>query len=86
MIAFLILFMRQAQSAPQVKRGERRLRAKSRIYELLARNGEALSESEMFAEVAGEKEAELRIVLYEMLRDGTVVFTTERKYRATMVD
>jgi len=86
MIAFLILFMRQMQSAPSVDRAERRLRAKSRIYEFLSRSNEALSESEMFAEVAGDKEAEPRVVLYQMLRDGTVVFTTERKYRAKTVD
>jgi ATP-dependent Zn protease len=86
MIAFLVFFMRQMQSAPPVTRAERGLRAKSQIYELLSRRGEALSESEMFAELTGEKETELRIVLYEMLRDGTVVFTTERKYRAKMVD
>ncbi len=47
LVAFLIFFMRQMQSDPAVTRRERRLRAKVKLYEILTRTAEALTESEM---------------------------------------
>jgi ATP-dependent Zn protease len=86
MIAFLIFFMRQMQGSSGVNHAEDRLRAKAQIHELLSRTGEPMSEQEMFEELSARESAELRIVLYEMLRDGTVVFTSDRKYRAKTGD
>jgi cell division protease FtsH len=83
-IAFLVFFLRQRGVA--ASRFENRLRAKAQIYELLSRTANPLSDDEVFEELSEEKNTELRIVLYEMLRDGTVVFTSDRKYRARTVD
>jgi cell division protease FtsH len=82
LIAFLIFFMRQMAGSPAASQAERRLAAKARIHDLLARNGdEGLSQEEISEKLEFTDREELQTVLYQMLREDTVVFTAGRKYR-----
>jgi cell division protease FtsH len=86
MIAFLIFFMRQMAGSPEASQAERRLEAKARIHDLLARSDEGLSQDEISAKLGCTDREELQTVLYQMLREGTVVFTAARTYRVKTVD
>jgi len=86
MIAFLIFFMRQMTSSPEALQAERRLSAKARIHDLLSERADALSREEIAAQLDDRDQPELSTVLYQMLREGTIVFTAEKKYRVKTVD
>jgi ATP-dependent Zn protease len=77
MIAFLIFFMRQMQGRTQVD---------ARIWGLLSGGDEDLSETQISSKLSGVSDRELLDALYRMLRERTIVFTAERKYRVKTVD
>jgi ATP-dependent Zn protease len=79
MIAFLIFFMRQLQGGTDQ-------RTQARIWYLLSRSKEGLSEAEISSGVPGASGAALRDALYRMVRERTIVFTTEGKYRVKAAD
>jgi len=81
MIAFLIFFMRQMTSSPAASRAERRLSTKARVHQLLSGSEQELSFDEISERIAARDRADLGEVLYQMLREETVVFTARRKYR-----
>jgi hypothetical protein len=85
MIVFLIYFMRQMASSPAASQAERRLQTKARVHELLSGSDKDLSQEEISAKLDRDG-AELRTVLYQMLREETILFTTEKKYRVKAVD
>lgn len=85
MIAFLIFFMRQMTSSPAASEAERRLRTKARVHELLSGSDKDLSQEEITAKLDRDG-TELRTVLYQMLREETILFTRQRKYRVKTVD
>ncbi len=86
MIAFLIFFMRQMAGSPEASLMERRLRTKARLHELLSESARDQSREELSAQLTGRHREELSTVLYQMLREGTIVFTAEKKYRVKTVD
>jgi hypothetical protein len=86
MIAFLIFFMRQMQSSPEASLAERRLRAKARVHDLLSRSEPGLSQAQISDSLNVQEDEELRTVLYQMLREGTIVLTAEKTYRVKTVD
>ena len=75
---------RRVSILPGRKRAERKLELKARIHELLAGSDAGLSDAEISSKLS-ESNAELQRALYEMLREETIVFTTERKYRVKTV-
>jgi ATP-dependent Zn protease len=79
MIAFLIFFMRQLQGGTDQ-------RTQARIWYLLSRSKEGLSEAEISSGVPGASGAAIRDALYRMVRERTIVFTTEGKYRVKVAD
>jgi ATP-dependent Zn protease len=86
MVAFLIFFMRQMQNSPEASLAERRLRAKARVHELLSRNDPGLSQAQISESLNVQEDEEFHTILYQMLREGTIVFTSDKKYRAKTVD
>ncbi len=86
MIAFLIFFMRQMQDSPDATLMEGRLRTKARLHDVLSESGRDQSREELSAHLTGRQKEELSTVLYQMLREGTIVFTAEKKYRVKTVD
>jgi cell division protease FtsH len=86
MIAFLVFFMRQMQGSPEASLAERRLRAKARVHELLSRSDPGLSQAQISYSLNVLEDEELRTVLYQMLREGTVVLTAEKTYRVKTID
>jgi ATP-dependent Zn protease len=79
LIAFLIFFMRQMQGGTDP-------RIQARIWDLLSRSEQDLSEEEISSRIPRASRASLREALYRMVREGTVVFTAEKKYRVKTVD
>jgi len=86
MIAFLIFFMRQMRNSPEASSARRRLVLKARVFELLSRSDEDLSQAQISAMLSVPDGEEMRTTLYQMLREETIVFTTERKYRVKTVE
>jgi uncharacterized membrane protein YjfL (UPF0719 family) len=94
MIAFLVFFMRQMQKTPgrdsvarQIQRKEERLALKSRIFHVLS-GAKNLSEDEIILalDLATEPQGDLekqrfREAVYELISEGTIQLTGERKYR-----
>lgn len=89
MIAFLIFFMR-AMSGPvatrETERRETRLEMKARFLHALSVAKGDLSESEMLdvlskSDIANLDLVEARKALYQMLSDGTIVVSDEKKFR-----
>jgi hypothetical protein len=86
MIAFLIFFMRQMQGPRPLSREERRLELKARVFELLSENGEDLPKERISEKLSDADEEELQSALYQMLREGTILFTAEKRYRVKTTD
>jgi hypothetical protein len=90
MIAFLIFFMRQMQSprsglSPTARR-ELRLELKTRFVRVLSAAESDLSESELLSRISEgggvvPEGLEAQKALYEMLSEGTLSMTDDRKYR-----
>jgi ATP-dependent Zn protease len=89
MIAFLIFFMRSmtgSGAARETERRELRLEMKARFLHALSVAAGELSEDEMMSvlstsDIAKVDSIEARKALYQMLSDGTVVVTDEKKFR-----
>ncbi len=79
MIAFLIFVMRQMQ-------GRTDIGTRERIWEVLSESKEDMSEAQISSRLSHVSRKELQGALYQMLREGTIVFTTERNYRAKTVE
>jgi DNA-binding GntR family transcriptional regulator len=58
----------------------------ARIWELLSRSEEDLTDEQISSRIPRASSASLREALYRMVREGTIVLTPERKYRVTTVD
>jgi cell division protease FtsH len=86
MIAFLIFFMRQMANSPAASNAARSLELRARIHELLSGSDEDLSKAQILAKLSNPGEEEMGTALYQMLREGTVLFTAERKYRVKTVE
>lgn len=91
MIAFLIFFMRQMQRPTDAGVGakEQRAELKLRLLYSIAASGRALSEQELTNEIVEPASPQaavwrraIRSSLYEMLAEGTVALTPEKKFRA----
>jgi hypothetical protein len=78
MIGFPIFFMRQMQGTPAAMMG--------RIWEVLAGSDTDLSLDELAAKLSMGPGRELKRALFQMLREQTIVFTSEKKYRVKRVD
>ena len=79
MIAFLMFFGRLARGTPD-------LATMNRIWEALASNDEDLSLEELSSKLSLRSKPALKRALFQMLRERTVVYTTEKKYRVTTLE
>ena len=86
MIAFLIFFMRQMTTSPAASIAASRLELMARVHELLSGSDEDLSMEGISRKLLDADEDELRTALYQMLREETILFTTERRYRVKTMD
>jgi len=79
MIAFLMFFGRLARGTPD-------LATMNRIWEALASSDEDLSLDELSSRLSLRSKPALKRALFQMLREGTVLFTAEKKYRVKSVE
>jgi hypothetical protein len=79
MIAFLIFFMRQMQGSTDSE-------TSARIWTILSGSEADLSAAELASRLPTVSEEKLQRALYGMLREGTIVLTAARKYRARTAD
>jgi ATP-dependent Zn protease len=77
MIAFLIFFMRRIRGGTATM---------TRIWDVLSGSERDLTEAEIASQLSRASRVQLRSSLYQMVREGTVVFTSEKKYRVKTVD
>jgi ATP-dependent Zn protease len=78
-IAFLIFFGRFAQGTPD-------LATMSRIWEALAASDEDLSLDELSAKLSFRSKTALKMALFQMIREKTVVFSSRKKYRVARAE
>ncbi len=86
LVALVALIIQQTRLTNAATRSEKRIETKLRIYYLL-QDGDCLEEDivkgvEHMEPIKKVNEPEIRKALYEMLKDGTIRFTRENKYKA----
>ncbi len=85
-VTLVTLVIQQTRLANSAARGEKRTETKLRIYYLLQdrdrSEGEIVDGVKQATPTEKVDEPEIRKALYEMLKDGTIRYTRENKYKA----